>query len=102
MLMLRVPRGFVSLVDLYQFQRVIRDVAKFDRSRSRDRCRRNRKGLSFFYIMTSVHSELSQYIENIEKYRKRFDRRSIEFRKVPIILPISRTLQNRLCLLIWV
>ena len=34
--------------------------------------------------MTSVHSELSQYIENIEKYRKRFDRRSIEFRKVPI------------------
>ena len=33
--------------------------------------------------MTSVHSELSQYIENIEKYRKRFDRRSIEFRKVP-------------------
>ena len=60
-----------------------RDVAKFDRSRSRDRCRRNRKGLSFFYIMTSVHSELSQYIENIEKYRKRFDRRSIEFRKVP-------------------
>ena len=36
--------------------------------------------------MTSVHSELSQYIENIEKYRKRFDRRSIEFRKVPIII----------------
>ena len=35
--------------------------------------------------MTSVHSELSQYIENIEKYRKRFDRRSIEFRKVPIV-----------------
>ena len=60
-----------------------RDVAKFDRSRSRRRCRRNRKGLSFFYIMTSVHSELSQYIENIEKYRKLLDRRSIEFRKVP-------------------
>ena len=35
--------------------------------------------------MTSVHSELSQYIENIEKYRKLLDRRSIEFRKVPII-----------------
>ena len=34
--------------------------------------------------MTSVHSELSQYIENIEKYRKLLDRRSIEFRKVPI------------------
>ena len=36
--------------------------------------------------MTSVHSELSQYIENIEKYRKLLDRRSIEFRKVPNIL----------------
>ena len=34
--------------------------------------------------MTSVHSELSQYIENIEKYRKMLDRRSIEFRKVPM------------------
>ena len=34
-------------------------------------------------LSTDYISELSHYIENIEKYRKLLDRRSIEFRKVP-------------------